>query len=137
MELALEVLLPPFVACLVLMGIHVYLGLHVVSRGVIFVDLALAQIAALGATFALPVGLPAEWNGRVSLFFDFYLHCCGRFFRLAAVRTSHPERSDHRYLLRRRLGRRDHDRGPGPTGFGIRRGDVDRRFALGPVVAHR
>ena len=56
MELALEVLLPPFVACLVLMGIHVYLGLHVVSRGVIFVDLALAQIAALGATFAFLLG---------------------------------------------------------------------------------
>ena len=56
MELALEVLLPPFVACLVLMGMHVYLGLHVVSRGVIFVDLALAQIAALGATFAFLLG---------------------------------------------------------------------------------
>jgi len=56
MNLALQVLLPPFVACLVLMGIHVYLGLHVVSRGVIFVDLALAQIAALGATFAFLLG---------------------------------------------------------------------------------
>ncbi|MFQ5789971.1 MAG: iron chelate uptake ABC transporter family permease subunit [Acidobacteriota bacterium] len=56
MALALEVLLPPFVACLVLMGIHTYLGLHVVSRGVIFVDLALAQIAALGATFAFLLG---------------------------------------------------------------------------------
>lgn len=56
MELALEVLLAPFVACLVLTGIHTYLGLHVVSRGVIFVDLALAQIAALGATFAFLLG---------------------------------------------------------------------------------
>ncbi len=56
MDLILEVLLPPFVACLVLTGIHTYLGLHVVSRGVIFVDLALAQIAALGATFAFLLG---------------------------------------------------------------------------------
>lgn len=56
MDIALEVLLPPFVACLVLTGIHTYLGLHVVSRGVIFVDLALAQIAALGATFAFLLG---------------------------------------------------------------------------------
>ena len=56
MELALEVLFWPFVACLVLTGIHTYLGLHVVSRGVIFVDLALAQIAALGATFAFLLG---------------------------------------------------------------------------------
>lgn len=45
--------LPAFVACLVLLGIHVYLGIHVIQRGVIFVDLALAQIAALGATAAL------------------------------------------------------------------------------------
>ena len=56
MDLAIEILLPPFAACLVLTGIHTYLGLHVVSRGVIFVDLALAQIAALGATFAFLLG---------------------------------------------------------------------------------
>lgn len=73
MELALEVLLPPFVACLVLTGIHTYLGLHVVSRGVIFVDLALAQIAALGATFAFLVGYdPRGTGGYVySLIFAF------------------------------------------------------------------
>jgi zinc/manganese transport system permease protein len=43
----------PFLACLVLTGIHAYLGLHVIERQVIFVDLALAQIAALGAGVAL------------------------------------------------------------------------------------
>jgi zinc/manganese transport system permease protein len=43
----------PFAASLILTGIHAYLGLHVVERGVIFVDLSLAQIAALGATIAL------------------------------------------------------------------------------------
>ena len=43
----LEFLAPPFVASLILTGIHAYLGVHVVERGVIFVDLALAQIAAL------------------------------------------------------------------------------------------
>ena len=43
----------PFVASLVIAGIHAYLGLHVVERGVIFVDLALAQIAAFGATIGL------------------------------------------------------------------------------------
>lgn len=42
----------PLLACVVLAGIHGYLGLHVVERKVIFVDLALAQIAALGATCA-------------------------------------------------------------------------------------
>jgi len=46
----------PLLACLVLTGIHGYLGVHVVERKVIFVDLALAQIAALGATIAVLFG---------------------------------------------------------------------------------
>lgn len=46
----------PFAACLVLAGIHCYLGLHVLERQVIFVDLALAQIAALGCAAALLAG---------------------------------------------------------------------------------
>src|SRR5438552_18143591 len=49
----LSFLAAPFVASLILTGIHAYLGVHVVERGVIFVDLSLAQIAALGATVAL------------------------------------------------------------------------------------
>jgi zinc/manganese transport system permease protein len=49
----LSFLVAPFVASLILTGIHTYLGVHVVERGVIFVDLSLAQIAALGATIAL------------------------------------------------------------------------------------
>ena len=55
MELSVIVnfLAAPFVASLILTGIHAYLGVHVVERGVIFVDLSLAQIAALGATIAL------------------------------------------------------------------------------------
>ena len=53
LRLILEFLAAPFVASLILTGIHAYLGVHVVERGVIFVDLSLAQIAALGATIAL------------------------------------------------------------------------------------
>jgi len=49
----LEFLAAPFAASLILTGIHAYLGVHVVERGVIFVDPSLAQIAALGATIAL------------------------------------------------------------------------------------
>ena len=48
----LSFLLAPFIASLILTGIHAYLGVHVVERGVIFVDLSLAQIAALGTTIA-------------------------------------------------------------------------------------
>ena len=46
----------PFVACLVLVGIHVYFGLHVIKRGIIFVDLSLAQVAALGMTVSILLG---------------------------------------------------------------------------------
>ncbi len=56
----LEFLWLPFLACLVLTGIHVYLGLHVLARGVIFVDLALAQVAALGITVAFLAGHPIQ-----------------------------------------------------------------------------
>jgi zinc/manganese transport system permease protein len=48
----LSLLWAPFLMCLVLTGIHAYLGLHVLAREVVFVDIALAQIAALGATAA-------------------------------------------------------------------------------------
>ncbi|MCM3879624.1 MAG: metal ABC transporter permease [Vicinamibacterales bacterium] len=51
----LPLLVWPIIASLVIAGIHAYLGLHVVERGVIFVDLSLAQIASLGATLALLV----------------------------------------------------------------------------------
>jgi len=69
----LQFLLLPFLASLILTGIHAYLGVHVVERGVIFVDLALAQIAALGATIAIlsgmdPHGSEAYW---ISLAFTF------------------------------------------------------------------
>lgn len=51
-----HIMVLPFLACLVLTGIHAYLGFHVIERQVIFVDLALAQIAVLGASFALILG---------------------------------------------------------------------------------
>jgi zinc/manganese transport system permease protein len=49
----LALLWAPFLMCLVLTGIHAYLGIHVLAREVIFVDIALAQVAALGATVAV------------------------------------------------------------------------------------
>lgn len=66
-------LLAPFIASLILTGIHAYLGVHVVERGVVFVDLALAQIAALGTTIAAlyafePHGAGSYW---ISLAFTF------------------------------------------------------------------
>jgi zinc/manganese transport system permease protein len=46
--------------CLILTGIHTYLGYHVVRRGVIFVDLSLAQVAALGASVGVLLGWGME-----------------------------------------------------------------------------
>ena len=53
---AIAFLLLPALACTALVGIHSYFGLHVLKRNVIFVDLALAQVAALGATAAFLLG---------------------------------------------------------------------------------
>jgi zinc/manganese transport system permease protein len=66
-------LILPFLASLILTGIHAYLGVHVVERGVIFVDLALAQIAALGATVAILMGMNPHAGGAywLSLAFTF------------------------------------------------------------------
>ncbi len=46
----------PFAACLVLVGIHAYFGIHVIERRVLFVDLAVAQFAALGAVVGFANG---------------------------------------------------------------------------------
>lgn len=72
----LEFLAAPFAASLILTGIHAYLGVHVVERGVIFVDLSLAQIAALGATIALLLPFTGQdphgpWVYWISLAFTF------------------------------------------------------------------
>lgn len=56
----LSLLWAPFLMCLVLTGIHAYLGIHVIAREVVFVDIAMAQIAALGATAAFLVGFDLD-----------------------------------------------------------------------------
>ena len=72
----LQFLAAPFAASLILTGIHAYLGVHVIERGVIFVDLSLAQIAALGSTLAIllpftgqdPHGPWVYWTGLLFTF---------------------------------------------------------------------
>jgi zinc/manganese transport system permease protein len=54
----------PLAACLILPPLLVYLGLHVVEREVIFVDLALAQVATLGTCVALIMGY--DFNDRMA-----------------------------------------------------------------------
>ncbi len=68
-----DIMAPAFFECLILVGIHSYLGLHVLRRKVIFVDLALAQIAALGTTVGFLFGIMPGTTGAYwfSLFFTF------------------------------------------------------------------
>lgn len=68
-----ELLLWPFVAGLVLTGIHAYFGLHVLARGVVFVDLSLAQMAALGLTVAILAGHPVQSDAGYWYAFGFAL----------------------------------------------------------------
>src|SRR5213593_3000752 len=63
----LQLMIPPFVACMVLVAMLSYLGLHVIAREVIFVDLSLAQMAALGGLTALLVHV-AHDSGTAYLF---------------------------------------------------------------------
>jgi zinc/manganese transport system permease protein len=76
------------VASLILTGIHAYLGVHVVERGVIFVDLALAQIAALGATIAILLGMDPHGRGAYFLSLGFTFLGAG-IFSLARTRRGH------------------------------------------------
>src|SRR5881409_2485726 len=66
----LALLWAPFLMCLVLTGIHAYLGVHVLAREVVFVDIALAQIAALGAIAAFLIGYDMDtWESyAIALF---------------------------------------------------------------------
>ena len=68
-----ELMILPFVACVVLTGIHAYLGIHVIEREVIFVDLALAQIAAFGSIIAFMLGFEFHTTSSylLSLLFTF------------------------------------------------------------------
>src|SRR5947207_2174854 len=66
----LQLMIPPFVACMVLVAMLSYLGLHVIAREVIFVDLSLAQMAALGGLSALLIHVEADstWACAFALF---------------------------------------------------------------------
>jgi zinc/manganese transport system permease protein len=61
----LDLMGAPFAECLVLVAIHTYLGIHVLKRRVIFVDLALAQIAALGTTVGFLFGILPETSAAL------------------------------------------------------------------------
>lgn len=73
MSEAISFLLPSFVMCFILVGIHCYLGLHVLKRGIVFIDLSLAQVASLGSTVAILFHVEHHGSGSymISLAFTF------------------------------------------------------------------
>ena len=65
-----RLLVLPFAASVAFVLIHAYLGVHVLRRKIVFADLALAQLSALGATVAFAVGHPRQRRGlRYALLF--------------------------------------------------------------------
>ena len=110
-----QFLILPFLASLILTGIHAYLGVHVVERGVIFVDLALAQIAALGATMAILIGMDPTWRGRLLDEPGLHLHWRADLYPGSVAPETHSTRSLHRHHLCGRLRSRHsrHEQGYG------------------------
>src|SRR5438045_3885652 len=87
----LHILIWPFLACLVLTGIHAYLGLHVVERGVIFVDLSLAQVAALGTTIAFLFGFDLHGQGAYVFSVAFTLLGAALFAFTKGIKSKVPQ----------------------------------------------
>jgi zinc/manganese transport system permease protein len=82
----LDLMAAPFAECLVLVAIHTYLGIHVLRRHVIFVDLALAQTAALGTTVGFVFGILPDTTAALiySMVFTFL---AAAVFALTRIRT--------------------------------------------------
>ncbi len=92
----LQFMLAPFVACMVLVAIHSYLGLHVIAREVIFVDLSLAQMAGLGSVVALLYGVAPD--SRTAFIFSLVFTCIGAGL-FALTRTRGKGRVPHEAII--------------------------------------
>ena len=92
----LQFMLAPFVACMVLVAIHSYLGLHVIAREVTFVDLSLAQMAGLGSVVALLYGVAPD--SRTAFIFSLVFTCIGAAL-FALTRTRGKGRVPHEAII--------------------------------------
>lgn len=88
--------LPPLVACLIIVAIHSYLGLHVIAREVIFVDLSLAQMAALGSAVAILAGSQPDSAAAFAYALTFTTLGAGLF---ALTRTDRRGRVPHEAII--------------------------------------
>jgi zinc/manganese transport system permease protein len=90
-----DLMFPAFVASLILAGMLGYLGIHIIARGVIFVDLALAQVAALGWA-AAGLGVGATLGGWLGLPESEYGYVIGLAATLIAAALFSLSRMDHK-----------------------------------------
>lgn len=90
----IDLMLPALVAALILVGIHGYLGIHIIARGVIFVDLALAQVAAMGWALA-DLGLADRLGAWVGLSHDNAAYVIGLAATLVAAGLFSTSRMEH------------------------------------------
>ena len=87
----------PLLACLSVSGILVYLGMHVVERKVIFVDLALAQIAALGVMWAILMGYNFEEDTLAATLYSLAFTFVGA--AIFSITRTRNERVPHEALI--------------------------------------
>ncbi len=87
----LELMILPFLVCLILSGIYAYFGIHVVEREVIFVDLALAQMTALGGACSLLFGIELEHPSVYLIAFGFAVLGAGIFALTRMKKTQVPQ----------------------------------------------
>lgn len=83
---AWEILAPAFVVCVLLLVTHSYFGLHVLARGIVFVDIALAQVALLGSSVAFWYGFEAHSAAAHGLTFAAALAAALGFAALSRVK---------------------------------------------------
>ena len=84
-------LLPPFTICLLMVGILSYFGNHILARGIIFIDISLAQIAALGSMIGILIGFGAESTGTAIFSFAFAIVIVSLFPLLNFEKEGIPE----------------------------------------------
>ena len=97
----IEIMLAPFAACMVLVALFSYLGIHIIAREVIFVDLALAQMAALGSTCAVLFHISPD-SPQGYIFALAFTTLAAFIFAMTHVKRERqrvPRRSDHRNHL--------------------------------------
>ena len=129
-----QFLAPAIAASLIIAGIHAYLGLHVVERGVIFVDLSLAQIASLGAAIGVWQGYDPHDPAIYWMSLGFTLIGALDLRDGQGARGAASSGSDHRHFVRGRVGGRHPGDEQGDRGSRAPQGHARRKHSVGAVA---